>query len=352
MHLRIALLGYGNVGRALVAMLAEKAEALRERHHVTIGIVGIMTRSDGGWLSVEGFSPAAVIASGWPATRLPEGVRAFDGDSLAFARTAPADVLVELTTLNPMTGQPALDYVRAALTAGKSVVTANKGPIAHGYRHLRALAADNGVSLRFESTVMDGTPIFNMAAASLPATTITGIRGLLNSTSNYVLSRMALGDSLDEAIIGAQRLGIAEANPANDLEGWDAAVKSAVLANVLMDADLRPADVRRDVLGAEAMRQAQSALLPGQTLKQMAVLTQADGMVGATVVLAALGPDDLLAHLSGMEAGLVLSTDTMGDLTIIEGEGGPGQTAHGVMADLVAVAATLSGSRRSGTDRQ
>jgi homoserine dehydrogenase len=352
MHLRIALLGYGNVGRALVAMLAEKAAVLRDNHQLTVGVVGIMTRSAGGWLSADGFSPAAVRASGWPAMPVLDGAKTFDGDSLAFATAAPADVLIELTSLNPATGRPALDYVRAALTAGKSVVTANKGPIAHAYRDLRALALKNGVSLRFESTVMDGTPIFNMAAASLPATTITGLRGLLNSTSNYVLSRMALGESLDEAILGAQRLGIAEANPANDLEGWDAAVKSTVLANVLLDADLRPADVRRDGLGADAMRRAHNALLPGQTLKQIADVTWADGVVSAKVALAALAPDDLLAHLSGMEAGLTLSTDTMGDLTIIEGEGGPGQTAHGVMADLVAVAAAMSGERPSETEIQ
>ena len=345
MYLRIALLGYGNVGRALIAMLADKAEVLRERHGLAIGVAGMMTRSAGGWVAERAISPADALAAGWPRGGLPTGAEAFTGDSLAFATTAPADVLVELTTLNAATGQPALDHVRAALRSGKSVVTANKGPIAHAYRELRALAVQQGVSLRFESTVMDGTPIFNMAAAALPATTIAGFRGLLNSTSNYVLSRMAQGETLEEAVQGAQQLGIAEANPANDLDGWDAAVKATVLANVLLDADLRPADVRRDGLGAEAMRQAQQALLPGQTLKQVAEAERAGDTVTARVRLEALGPGDVLAHLSGMEAGLIINTDTMGDLTIIEGEGGPGQTAHGVMADLVAIATTMAAAR-------
>jgi homoserine dehydrogenase len=150
---------------------------------------------------------------------------------------------------------------------------------------------------------------------------------------------MALGETLEQAVSGAQRLGIAEANPANDLEGWDAAVKATVLANVLLDADLRPGDIGRDGLGADAMRQAQEALLPGQVLKQVAGAERDGERVSARVRLEALGPNDILAHLSGMEAGLTLRTDTMGDLTIIEGEGGPGQTAHGVMADLVAIAA-------------
>lgn len=339
MHLRIAILGYGNVGRALVAMLAEKADVLRERHHLTVGVSGILTRSAGGWFAVEGISPADVVASGWPTGAIPAGAQPFAGDSRAFATDAPGEVLVELTTLNAATGQPALDHVRAALSSRKSVVTANKGPVAHAYRELRALADQHGVGFRFESTVMDGTPIFNMAAASLPATHIASFRGLLNSTSNYVLSRMALGETLEQAVSGAQRLGIAEANPANDLEGWDAAVKATVLANVLLDADLRPGDIGREGLGADAMRQAQEALLPGQVLKQVAGAERDGERVSARVRLEALGPNDILAHLSGMEAGLTLRTDTMGDLTIIEGEGGPGQTAHGVMADLVAIAA-------------
>ena len=345
MHLRIALLGYGNVGRALIELLAEKEIVLREQHGLTIGVTGMLTRTSGGWLTNDaemGVSPAAALAMGWPSGGLPAGASAFTGDGEAFAATAPGDALVELTTLDAQRGQPALDHMRAALAAGKSVVTANKGPIAHGYRELRALAEIRGVSLRFESTVMDGTPIFNMAEAALPATTISGFRGLLNSTSNYVLSRMAQGETLEVALSGAQKLGIAEADPANDLDGWDASVKATVLANVLMGSDIRPGDVRRDGLGAEAMRAAQAALLPGQTLKQVAEAERMGESVSVRVRLVALPPGDALAHLSGMEAALTLHTDTMGDLTIIEGEGGPRQTAHGVMADLVAVARQMA----------
>ena len=345
MHLRIALLGYGNVGRALIELLAEKEIVLREQHGLTIGVTGMLTRTSGGWLANDdemGVSPAAALAMGWPSGGLPAGASAFTGDGEAFAATAPGDALVELTTLDAQRGQPALDHMRAALAAGKSVVTANKGPIAHGYRELRALAEIRGVSLRFESTVMDGTPIFNMAEAALPATTISGFRGLLNSTSNYVLSRMAQGETLEVALSGAQKLGIAEADPANDLDGWDASVKATVLANVLIGSDIRPGDVRRDGLGAEAMQAAQAALLPGQTLKQVAEAERMGESVSVRVRLVALPPGDALAHLSGMEAALTLHTDTMGDLTIIEGEGGPRQTAHGVMADLVAVARQMA----------
>lgn len=355
MQLRIASLGFGNVGRALASMLAEKADELRRRYDLTLTYTGAYTRSANGWIAPDGVTPAALAASRWPSSQVggpptreeicrqeqqiaSSGVTMYIGDAAGFIAACPADVVLELTALQPMTGQPATDHIRAALRLGRHVVTANKGPIAHAYRELRMLAQEHGVQLRFESTVMDGTPIFGMVEASLPATVMSGFRGLLNSTSNYVLSRMAQGESLDDAVAAAQRIGIAEANPAYDLEGWDGSVKATVLANVLMGADLRPADVRRDGLGADAMRAAQSTLPAGHVLKQVVEASREEGRVVARVRLVALGPDDFFAHLSGMETALQLHTDTMQDLTIVEGEGGPGQTAFGILADLVAIA--------------
>jgi homoserine dehydrogenase len=339
MDLRLASLGHGNVGRAVARMLADKADELLRGYDVWFRYTGLYTRSAGPEIMPEGMAPAQVVAAGLPmGDRLTGGSRPVS-DALTFIRTCPADVVLELTTLNPQSGQPAIEHVRAALDAGKHVVTANKGPIAYAYRELRALAERQGVALRFESTVMDGTPIFSMVEASLPATVISGFRGLLNSTSNYVLDRMAKGHSLEVAIAGAQRLGVAEADPSNDLDGWDAAVKATVLANVLMGADIRPGDVAREGLGADAMRQRHGALLPGQALKQVvdAVHTVTGG-VQAHVRLEALPPDDPFAHLSGNETALLLHTDTMQDLTLIEGQGDPGQTAFGVVADLVNIA--------------
>lgn len=339
MDLRLALLGCGNVGRAFIALAAEKEAELRERHGLVLRFTGGLTRSAGGWLAPDGLPAATLDASGWPRGAPPAGSAPFAGDGVAFAARCPADALVELTTLDPLTGEPATSHVRAALAAGRHVVTANKGPIAHSYRALRALAAERGVALRFESTVMDGAPIFDLAEFCLPATRIAGFRGVLNSTSSYVLSQMAAGQTLEAAVEGARALGIAEANPAYDLEGWDAAVKATVLANALMEADLRLGDVARGGLGADAMRAAHAALPAGHTLKQVVRARRTpDGDIAASVQLVALPDADPLAHLAGMETALTLSTDTMGDLTLIEGEGGPGQTAFGVLADIVAIA--------------
>jgi homoserine dehydrogenase len=343
MHLRLFSLGYGNVGRALARMLAEKANELHARHNVTFSYTGVSTRSAGFVGMPEGMSATQLVEAGWPMGRAGAPAPPALRDVRALIHECPADVVLELTPLNPHSGQPAIDHIRAALEAGRHVVTANKGPIAYAYRELRALAEERDLALRFESTVMDGTPIFGMVENCLPATDVAGFRGLLNSTSNYVLGRMAGGETLEQAVEGARRVGIAEADPSYDLDGWDASVKATVLANVLMDADLRPGDVRREGLGAEAMRAAHLALLPGQTLKQVVEAERRDGAVAAWVRLAALPPSEVFAHLSGMETALLLRTDTMGDLTLIEGEGGPGQTALGVLADLVAIAERYGG---------
>ena len=338
MTLRVASVGFGAVGRALAEMLTEKRDALRAAYQLEIVFTGALTRSAGGWVAPQGISPHDLAASGWPAGPLPRGVEPFVGDGTDFARGAPADVILELTTLQPLTGEPALTHARAALDAGRHVVTANKGPIAHGYRELRALAAQAGVALRFESTVMDGTPVFGLVEETLPVTVIGGFEGVLNSTSNFVLSRMASGEGLEAAIEAAQHLGIAEANPAYDLDGWDASVKATVLANVLMGADTRPQDVRREETGRDAMLRIHVGRQPGQTIKQLVRARRTGGSVEIEVRTVALEEDSLLAHLSGMETALVLHTDTMQDLTIVEGEGGPGQTAFGVLADLVHIA--------------
>jgi homoserine dehydrogenase len=338
MLLRVVSLGFGNVGKALAQMLAEKETELKSAHGVEIVFVGAITRRHGAWTSSEGIRAEAVQRSGWPGGDLPHGATRFDGSTEELARLPHADVVLELTPLKPADGEPALTYIRAALSAGKHVVTANKGPIAHGLSALRKLAAERGRLLRFESTVMDGTPIFGMAQACLPATRIEGFSGVLNSTSNFVLGKMEAGASLDQAVAAAQAIGIAEENPAYDLDGWDASVKACALANALMGAELRPAEVQREGLGREAMVAAIASRAQGARIKQIVEVRRASDRIDARVRLESFAAGSLFGALSGMEAALKLRTDTLGELTLVEGEGGPAQTALGVMADLVAIA--------------
>ncbi len=156
---------------------------------------------------------------------------------------------IEITTLNPASGEPATSHIREAFRRGVHVITANKGPIAFAYRDLRSEARQAGVEFRFESVTMDGTPIYNMVRNTLPGVSIRGFAGALNSTSKIVLEAMEQGHSMEEGIAEAQRMGIAEADPWFDLDGWDSACKAAALANVLMDADVTPAEVDRKGIG-------------------------------------------------------------------------------------------------------
>jgi homoserine dehydrogenase len=340
--LRLVIIGYGNVGRELGALLAEKMPVLTARYGLTPRIAGVATARHGAWLADDekGIDPGTIVAADWPASAiLPPGVSPFAGDPLELIRQAQADVLVELSTLNPETGMPALNYVRAAIERGLHVITANKGPIALAYHELRNAAIAKGVQLRFESTVIDGTPVINLAEFTLPATEILGVRAIINATSNFILSGMVAGQSFDEVVREAQSIGIAEANPNLDTEGWDASVKLTILANVLMGADIRPQDVQRES-NAEKMQSMMANRAPGSVVKQVATLTRDIShpqSVIARVVLEELTLDDSLAGIGQGKAAIEFRTDTMGELTIIEGPGTPRQTAFGVLADLITI---------------
>ncbi len=343
--MRLLIIGYGNVGREFGVLLAEKAAVLQSQYGLAPAIAGVVTGRHGGWQSIDpaGIAPATVAASSWPQGDLPGGARAFTGDALELIHSTPADVLIELSTLNPATGEPALGYIRAGMAQGMHVITANKGPIALAYRALRDEAAAHGVQLRFESTVMDGTPVINLSEFTLPATEVQGVRAIINATSNSILSGLALGQPFDEIVRRAQAIGIAEADPSLDLDGWDAAVKLTVIANVIMGADLRPQDVARESSG-ERMQAMTQLMPPGSVLKQVATLRRDGARVTARVALEFLAPDDTLAGIGQGKAAIQLQTDTMGDLTVIEGPGTPRQTAFGVLADLITITRRARGN--------
>jgi homoserine dehydrogenase len=166
-------------------------------------------------------------------------------DSPALIHECGADATIEMTPIDRDTGRPAVEHIEAALNAGQHAISANKGPLAHDYRRLRDLAVKRRRAFLFEATVMDGFPIFNLYRECLPATKVLGFRGVLNSTTNLILTRMEEGMSFDDAVRHAQEIGIAETDPSNDVDGWDSAVKVSVLCNVMMDADLRPQQVDR-----------------------------------------------------------------------------------------------------------
>ena len=332
----LALVGYGNVARRFVSLLEERREWLARECSLECRIVGIATRTHGARYDPRGIDfaelnregqkrPAQQSAAAHVIERL--------GESAAELR-----IMIETTTLDIGAGRPAIDHVRAAIASGCHVVTANKGPVAFAYAQLQDEAAAAGVSFLFEGAVMDGIPIFNLVRETLPAVEILGFRGVVNSTTNHILTAFERGEEFGAALARMQAEGIAEADPALDLEGWDAAAKAAALANVLMDARLTPGDVRRaGISGADAAR-ARDAVARGRRLKLVASATrEASGVVRAIVQPVELAREDLLAGLDGKANGLVLVTDLLGEVAICQLEGNLTHTAYALSSDIVTV---------------
>jgi homoserine dehydrogenase len=254
---------------------------------------------------------------------------------------AEARVVLETTTLDIRSGEPAISHVRAGFAAGAHVITANKGPVAFAYGALRDEAAAAGVSFRFEGAVMDGLPIFNLVRETLPATTIRGFRGVVNSTTNYILSALEQGEPFDAALVRMQEAGVAEADPTLDLDGWDAAAKAAALANVLLDATLTPHRVAREGVARDTAARAIAARAAGKRLKLVASGSGRGADAVATVELKELDTGDPLAILDGQANALEIDTWPLGRIVVTQRDGGLEKTAYALLSDLVGIASAL-----------
>jgi homoserine dehydrogenase len=254
-----------------------------------------------------------------------------------FISRVPADVLIEISPLDPRRGEPATRHVRTALRRGLHVVTANKGPVAFARRSLLGLARRRRRLFLHEGAVMDGTPIFNLHERCLPGTRVLGFRGVLNSTTTRILSRMEEGVAFADALGEAQAAGVAEADPRNDIDGWDAAVKGCAIANAIMGADLRPRDVHRQGISSVSMAAVRRARTAGERIRLVVRARRQGRSVRLSVAPERLAIGDLLVT-PGADGILVLETDLMREIGIWEGPGGVDQTAYALLSDLVAVA--------------
>ncbi|MGB8343785.1 MAG: hypothetical protein WCD86_02820 [Ktedonobacteraceae bacterium] len=347
--LRLLLLGYGHVAQALLPLLAQRSEWLGRELGVRPLISGIGTRRRGYIVHPTGISPVLLAQETDVFRRLGEAGRSVDAaaafiDAGAAAAAfidagaaAGASILIELTTLNPHDGQPALSSIRQALAAGMDVITANKGPIAHAQFELQALAQRQQRHLRFESTIMDGLPVINLAEFTLPGANIRSFRALLNSTSSLVLSMIEQGHTLDEAIRAAQRKGVAEADPWYDLDGWDAAMKTTILANTLLEGRITPQKVARVGIRDLALDDICASALAGTPIRLVAEARRRHGLIVAEVHPQRLAHDDVLRVATGTSGLLSLETEAMGTITLIEHDPTVLQTAYGVFSDLVTI---------------
>lgn len=334
--MKLALIGFGVVGQGLAEILHSQAGHLHTSQHFAARIVAVATRSRGTLCHPDGLDIPQLLTAAqngsldhYPDTPgLQRGL-----DVLQIIRESSADVLVEASVSDLISGQPAIDYCRAALNAGKHLVLANKGPVALAYAELQALARQRGRLLRFESTVMAGTPSLELALGPLAGCRIHSARGILNGTSNYILTRMEQGLSYTEALHEAQQLGYAEADPTADVEGWDAAGKVLILAAALFGAKLTMQDLSVSGISSLTPEDIRTAHAAGQRWKLIAEVTAEGGSVRPL----RLPADDPLAGVSGVTNAITYQTDLLGAVTLVGPGAGRIATGYGLLADLLAI---------------
>lgn len=245
---KLAFIGFGVVGQGLAEILRDKKEVLKKEEGFEAVIVAISDLMKGSIYHPDGLDIDTVLQvlketgnlENYP--DVPGLVKGWD--SFKTIRETNADTIIEVSYTDVKTGQPAIDHCKAAFETGKNVVMTNKGPVALAYRELYEIAKKHGVYWGFEGTVMSGTPALRMPITTLAGNDIKEIRGILNGTTNYILTKMEEeGLTYEEALKEAQRLGYAEADPTSDVEGYDAKFKIVILANYVMNAPLTVEEV-------------------------------------------------------------------------------------------------------------
>lgn len=340
MHYNLTLIGFGNVARALARLLLRKQDLLKSQYDITFSFTGISTGRHGFAVNPDGLDinkALELVESGQSIFPL----SSFDvQDSLAVIKNSQADVMFENSPVNTQTGQPALDHIRAALERGMHAITANKGPVVHGYRELTALAKSKGKTFGFESTVLGGSPVFSVFRETFPLAELSSFKGILNATTNIILSRMENGESYDEAVKYCQSVGVAETDPTNDVDGWDAAIKVAALITVLMDTLFTPQQVNPRGIRGITPEMIEKAKAEGKRYKLVCSVEKMGDQINARVAPELLDSTSPLYGMMNSSTGIAFRTDVLPDYSITVSEregmaGGPIETAYGLFADFV-----------------
>lgn len=312
-------------------LLISKETELRRKYDVRWRLTGVASRRIGWIADPEGLNPIAALGG-----RFPNGALSLR-DVREWLEQGKVDVLFESTSLNASNGQPAIEHLMAALEFGAHAITANKGPIVYAYRELVALAKEKQRRFLFESTVMDGVPIFSLFPLGLPATELRGFSGVLNSTTNVVLTEVEKGRSFDEAVKRAQAIGIAETDPTQDLDGWDAAVKVAALATVLMGVPAPIERVQRIGIRELSEEKIRSVRAAGMRYKLVCRAERRGDGVDCRVAPELLLLTDPLAGLEGTSSAIRFDLDVFG-FSLVEHHPGIEATAYGLLADFLRAA--------------
>jgi len=336
---RAAMMGFGNVGRAVAELLLRRGDDVEREHGVSVSFVLVADRSgvavDPNGLDLQALLDVKARAGGVAA--YPGGGRPGMAPLDALAEVE-AGLLLEASPTSVRTGEPGLSYIRAAIGRGMHVVNANKGPLVVAYHELMGLAQERGVELRSAATVGAPTPTLEMMRYALHGARVEAIEAIPNGSTNYILTLMERGQSLDDGIAAAQAAGIAETDPTLDVDGWDSAAKILILANSLMGADVKLDDISVEGIGAVTTAELAQMREQELALKLLATATGGPDGLELSVAPTPLPLDHPLARLRNTAMGVVLHTDLIGDLVVsVEGDG-PLGTAQSMLRDIVNIA--------------
>lgn len=336
--IKYCMAGFGNVGVRFTRLLLEKSVELAAVYGCEMRLTAVCTRSKGTLMNPNGLDLEKVLAMNEKLGRFDEADPSFVRcDTKTMIEEADAELLIELTTLSIDDGEPAASYIKEALDRGMHVITANKGPEAWCFDEIDALAREKGRMFLYETIVMDGAPIFNLVREALRGNKIFGIKGILNGTTNFILSELEKGGTYEEAIKEAQRRQLAEADPSMDVEGWDGAAKICALANILMKAKTNPLQAQVESVAKVGCGDIEAALEKGCRIKY---ICRAEPDVENSGVKLSVRPEllplnDPLANVNGTSAAITLYTDLAGEISIVQTDPGILQTAYGLYSDLL-----------------
>jgi homoserine dehydrogenase len=325
--LNLALIGFGNVNRALVEFLESKKSELRQKYNLEYRVTGVMTRRLGWLADANGLDTNALLDGKIISSSI-------SSDIHSWLEASEANLLFEASSLEPFTGQPAIDYIKTALEFGCHVVTANKGPVVHAAKELYDLAASRGLLFRHEASFMGGSPIYSLFRETLPAANIKRFRGLLNSTTSTILQTIEAGSSFEEGVKHAQDIGIAETDPSFDVDGWDSAVKVCGLANVLLETQLDVSKLERVSIRDLDVEEIQQAARAGTPIRQVAFIDVLENGLRAGVRHERLSMNDPL-RATGTTNISHFELDVLPGLTITTHDAGAKETAYDMLADFI-----------------
>ncbi|MDP3066917.1 MAG: homoserine dehydrogenase [Methanobacteriaceae archaeon] len=330
--MKIVILGFGAVGRGVARVISLKKEYLQEKYGLQLDIVAAADRS-GGAIFAEGLNPELLLKTKEETGKLSEypdyGTKGISG--VEILQKVEYDCLVEVTPTDIEDAEPALSHMMQALEDQKDVVTSNKGPLALSFSVLDDTARKNGVQFKYEASVGGAMPIINLAHDTLAGSNIESVYGILNGTTNYILSRMAKeGSSYEQTLNEAQELGIAETNPTQDVDGWDAACKIVILANSILNLKATLKDVKVEGISNITPESIALAKKEGYLIKLISEASPESLEVSPRLV-----KEGSPFSVEGTLNVATLKTDLAEDVTVVGKGAGSIETASAILSDLV-----------------